>query len=168
MKVNLSFRKELISIQNELHRFALKLTSNTEEADDLLQETILKALDNEDKYTPETNLKGWVYTIMKNLFINNYRRIVRKQLYAKQTEIIYSNSLQVSGKDDTETYCDLKEIYQAVNTLPLEYRLPFSMYISGFKYCEISEKLGLPLGTVKSRIFSTRQKLQKKLVDFIA
>ena len=72
---SLSFRKDLIGVQDELLRFAYKLTTDREEANDLLQETSLKALDNEDKYTPDTNFKGWMYTIMRNIFINNYRKV---------------------------------------------------------------------------------------------
>ena len=64
-----SFAQNLLGMQSELHRFAMKLTADKEEADDLLQETSLKALDNEDKYTPDTNFKGWMYTIMRNIFI---------------------------------------------------------------------------------------------------
>ena len=140
---SLSFRKDLIGVQDELLRFAYKLTTDREEANDLLQETSLKALDNEDKYTPDTNFKGWMYTIMRNIFINNYRKVVRDQ-----------------------TFVDLKEMHRVVNALPKEYRVPFAMHVSGFKYREIAEKLNLPLGTVKSRIFFTRQKLQEELKDF--
>ena len=75
-----NFTKDLLSIQDDLLRFAYKLTADREDANDLLQETSLKALDNEDKYMPETNFKGWVYTIMRNIFINNYRKIVRDRL----------------------------------------------------------------------------------------
>ena len=132
---SLSFRKDLVGVQDELLRFAYKLTTDREEANDLLQETSLKALDNEDKYTPDTNFKGWMYTIMRNIFINNYRKVVRDQTFI-------------------------------VNKLPKEYRVPFAMHVSGFKYREIAEKLNLPLGTVKSRIFFTRQKLQEELKDF--
>ena len=83
-----SFRKDLLAVQEELLRFAYKLTADREEANDLLQETSLKALDNEDKYEPDTNFKGWMYTIMRNIFINNYRKIVREQTFVDQTAII--------------------------------------------------------------------------------
>ena len=139
---SLSFRKDLIGVQDELLRFAYKLTTDREEANDLLQETSLKALDNEDKYTPDTNFKGWMYTIMRNIFINNYRKIVRDQTFVDQTENLYHLNL------------------------PQEYRVPFALHVSGFMYREIAEKLNLPLGTVKSRIFFTRQKLQEELKDF--
>ena len=162
-----SFRKDLISVQEELLRFAYKLTADKEEANDLLQETSLKALDNEDKYMPDTNFKGWMYTIMRNIFINNYRKTVRDQTFVDQTDnLFHLNFSQESGFDSTEGAYDLKEIHRVVNALPKDYRVPFAMYVSGFKYREIAEKLGLPLGTVKSRIFFTRQRLQNELKDF--
>ena len=149
---SISFRKDLIGVQDELLRFAYKLTTDREEANDLLQETSLKALDNEDKYMPDTNFKGWMYTIMRNI---------------DQTENLYHLSLpQESGFESTESSYDLKEMHRIVNSLPKEYKVPFAMHVSGFKYREIAEKLNLPLGTVKSRIFFTRQKLQEELKDF--
>ncbi len=163
-----SFRKDLLAVQEELLRFAYKLTANREEANDLLQETSLKALDNEDKYQPETNFKGWMYTIMRNIFINNYRKIVREQTFVDQTDNLYHlNMPQESGFANTESAYDLKEMHRIVNSLPRDYKVPFSMHVSGFKYREIAERLGLPLGTVKSRIFFTRQKLQEELKDFV-
>lgn len=162
-----TFTQNLLGMQSELHRFAMKLTADQEEANDLLQETSLKALDNEDKYTPDTNFKGWMYTIMRNIFINNYRKTVRDQTFVDQTDNLFHLNLpQDSGFESTEGNYDLKEIRKIVNSLPKEYRVPFSMYVSGFKYREIAERLALPLGTVKSRIFFTRQRLQKELKDF--
>ena len=90
---SLSFRKDLIGVQEELLRFAYKLTTDREEANDLLQETSLKALDNEDKYTPDTNFKGWMYTIMRNIFINNYRKVVRDQTFVDKTDNLYHLNL---------------------------------------------------------------------------
>ena len=165
---SISFKKNLLSVQEELLRFAYKLTADREEANDLLQETSLKALDNEDKYIPDTNLKGWMYTIMRNIFINNYRKIVRDQTFVDHTDNLYHLNLpQDSGFDSTEGAYDIKEIHRVVNLLPNEYRIPFAMHVSGFKYREIAEKLSLPLGTVKSRIFFTRQRLQGQLCDFV-
>ena len=161
------FTQNLLGLQTELHRFAMKLTADKEEADDLLQETSLKALDNEEKYTPDTNFKGWMYTSMRNFFINNYRKTVRDQTFVDQTDNLYHLNLpQDSGFESTEGNYDLKEIRKIVNSLPKEYRVPFSMYVSGFKYREIAVKLALPIGTVKSRIYFTRQRLQKELKDF--
>lgn len=165
---SITFKNELVGVQDELLRFAFKLTADREEANDLLQETSLKALDNEDKYTPETNFKGWIYTIMRNIFINNYRRVVREQTFVDQTENLYHLSTpRDEAQDYTESAYDLKEMRRIVNSLPREYKVPFSMHVAGFKYREIAEKLGLPIGTVKSRIFFTRQKLQHELKDFV-
>ena len=161
------FTQHLLNVQSELFRFAFKLTADREEANDLLQETSLKALDNEEKFTPDTNFKGWMYTIMRNIFINNYRKVVRDQTFVDRTENLYHLSLpQESGFESTESSYDLKEMHRIVNSLPKEYKVPFAMHVSGFKYREIAEKLNLPLGTVKSRIFFTRQKLQEELKDF--
>lgn len=161
------FRRELLEVQSELQRFAYKLTADKEEANDLLQETSLKALGNMDKYTPDTNFKGWVYTIMRNIFINNYRKDVRDQTFVDHTDNLY----HINGQGDfeelvTDNGYDGKEIYRVVHSLPREYRIPFLMHISGFKYREIADRLGLPLGTVKSRIFFTRRQLQELLKDF--
>ena len=162
-----TFAQNLLSIQTELFHFAFKLTADREEANDLLQETSLKALDNEEKYTSETNFKGWVYTIMRNIFINNYRKVLRDQTYVDQTDNqFYLNQGNNLAEDSLEGSYDLKEIRRTVNELPKEYRIPFMMYVSGFKYREIAEKLNLPIGTVKSRIFLTRQRLQEELKDF--
>ncbi len=163
----LDFTQHLLNLQPELFRFAFKLTADREDANDLVQETSLKALDNEEKFAPETNFKGWMYTIMRNVFINNYRKVVRDQTFVDQTENLYHlNSTQELKSDSIESTYDLKEMHRIVNTLPKDYKVPFAMYVSGFKYREIAEKLNLPLGTVKSRIFFTRQRLQTELKDF--
>ena len=155
---NRTFTQDLLGVQNDLLRFAYKLTSDREEANDLLQETSLKALDNEEKYTPDTNFKGWIYTIMRNIFINNYRKVVRDQTFVDTTDNLYHlNTPHDLTLDSTEGAYDLKEMHRIVNALPREYKIPFSMHVSGFKYREIAEKLNLPLGTVKSRIFFTRR-----------
>lgn len=162
-----TFTQNLLNVQNELLQFALKLTADREDANDLLQETSLKALDNQDKYEAETNFKGWIYTIMRNIFINNYRKTLRDQTYVDQTDNqFFLNQGSDLEADSTEGAYDLKEMHRIVNNLPKECRVPFVMYVSGFKYREIADKLGLPLGTVKSRIFFTRQRLQEELKDF--
>ena len=162
-----AFRRDLLEMQSDLQRFAFKLTADKEEANDLLQETSLRALENMEKYTPDTNFKGWLYTIMRNIFINNYRKTVRDQTFVDHTDNLYHLSQpQDAGFESTESAYDTKEIRRAVGSLPREYRVPFAMHVSGFKYREIAQKLSLPLGTVKSRIFFTRQRLQAQLKDF--
>ena len=161
------FRRELLEAQQELQRFAFKLTADKEEANDLLQETSLKALDNMEKYTPDTNFKGWVYTIMRNIFINNYRKDVRDQTFIDHTDNqFHINSGNVTDDYLTDNGYDGKEIYRVVHSLPRDYRIPFLMHLAGFKYREIADRLQLPLGTVKSRIFFTRRQLQEMLKDY--
>lgn len=163
-----NFQTKLLALQSNLLNFAYLLTSNRDDAYDLLQDTTLKALDNEEKYVENVNFKGWVFTIMRNIFINNYRKVVRDQTFVDQTDNLYHLNLpRDNAFESTESAYDLKEMHRIVNALPREYKVPFSMHVSGFKYREIAEKLGLPLGTVKSRIFFTRQKLQKELKDFV-
>ena len=128
--------------------------------------TSLKALYNIEKYADETNFKGWMYTIMRNIFINNYRKTLRDQTYVDKTDDQYYLNKQwdIEG-DSLESGYDMKEMRRIVNALP-KYRQPFSMYVAGFKYREIADKMNLPLGTVKSRIHFTRKKLQEELKDF--
>ena len=162
-----NFQQRLLGLQDNLLNFAYMLTSDREEAKDLLQDTTLKALDNEDKYIDNVNFKGWVFTIMRNIFINNYRRIVRNQTIVDQTEDLYHLNLpQESGFNTREGSFTVKEITKAINSFSDEYKIPFSMHVAGFKYHEIAEKMGLPLGTVKSRIFFARQRLQEILKDY--
>ena len=167
MKATATFTQNILSMQNELRSFAMKLTCDYEDANDLLQDTTLKALDNEDKYEQETNFKGWIYTIMRNIFINNYRKNLRDQTFVDKTDNQYFlNSSSDLVVDSMESAYDVKEMNRVVNSMSKEYRIPFSMFVAGFKYREIAEKLDLPIGTVKSRIFFTRQKLQTALKDF--
>ena len=142
---SITFQKDLLGVQNDLLRFAYKLTSDREEANDLLQETSLKALDNEDKYVPDTNFKGWMYTIMRNIFINNYRKVVRDQTFVDQTDNLYHLNLpQESGFQSTESAYDLKEMHRIVNALPREYKIPFSMHVR-FQIPRNCRKAGITL-----------------------
>lgn len=153
------FQKDLMRLQGNLLNFAYMLTSNRDDAYDLLQDTTLKALDNEAKYTENTNLKGWVFTIMRNIFINNYRRGARAATVTDSTDnLFYLNISQDSGLDTPEGSYTASEITDAINAFPDEYRVPFSMHVAGYKYNEIADKMSLPLGTVKSRIFFARKK----------
>lgn len=161
------FQTKLLGLQSNLLNFAYLLTSNRDDAYDLLQDTTLKALDNEDKYVENVNFKGWVFTIMRNIFINNYRKGVRSATIIDQTEDLYHLNLpQESGFETPEGSIAAKEISSAINSFSDEYRIPFSMHVAGYKYNEIAEKMDLPLGTVKSRIFFARQRLQEMLKDY--
>lgn len=162
-----AFSKKLVSLQSSMLHFAYSLTANRDDAYDLLQDTTLKALDNRDKYIDNTNFKGWVFTIMRNIFINNYRRVVRNQTVVDQSDDLHLlNVVQDSGLDTPEGVFAMHEINKCINSFNAEYREPFSMFVSGYKYHEIAEKMALPLGTVKSRIFFARKKLQMSLKDY--
>ncbi|WP_289158178.1 RNA polymerase sigma factor [uncultured Muribaculum sp.] len=162
-----TFQTKLLDLQSNLLNFAYTLTANRDDAYDLLQDTTLKALDNEDKYVDNTNFKGWVFTIMRNIFINNYRKVVRSATVIDQTEDLYHLNLpQDSGFETPEGSIAANEIGDAINSFADEYRIPFSMHVAGYKYNEIAEQMNLPLGTVKSRIFFARQRLQEMLKDY--
>lgn len=161
------FESKLTSLQGHMLNFAYMLTSNKDDAYDLLQDTTLKALNNRDKYVDNTNFKGWVFTIMRNLFINNYRRAVRSNTIVDRTEDLYHLNLsQDSGLTTPEGSLGAKEITSAINEFSDDYRIPFTMHVQGYKYNEIAEKMNLPLGTVKSRIFFARKKLQVRFADY--
>lgn len=147
--------------------FAYMLTSNRDDAYDLLQDTTIKALDNRDKYADNTNFKGWVFTIMRNIFINNYRKMVRANTVIDRTEDLYHLSLpQNSGFESPEGAITSKEIHALIDTFSDDLRVPFSMHLAGYKYQEISDATGIPLGTIKSRIFFARKRLQNELKDY--
>ncbi len=156
-----------MALQANLLNFAYMLTSNRDDAYDLLQDTTLKALDNEEKYAENTNFKGWVFTIMRNIFINNYRRNVRSATIVDTTDNLYHLNLSQESRFESpeETY-GAAEITDAINEFADEYRIPFSMHVAGYKYNEIAEHMHLPLGTVKSRIFFARKKLQERFADY--
>ncbi|MDE6417788.1 MAG: RNA polymerase sigma factor [Duncaniella sp.] len=161
------FQTKLMALQANMLNFAYMLTSDRDNAYDLLQDTTLKALDNEDKYAENTNFKGWVFTIMRNIFINNYRRATRNATVVDQTEDLYHLNLsQDSGLATPEGSYAASEITDAINAMSDDYRVPFSMHVAGYKYNEIAEKMNLPLGTVKSRIFFARKKLQDRFADY--
>ena len=156
-----------MSLSDKLHYYALSLTSDSERANDLLQETFLKALTYRDKFAQNTNFKAWVYTIMKNTFINEYRRNVKtKNTFEGSTNdyhIAYTKDKVYPGPDSMYSS---REISRSIQELEDDYRIPFTMFLEGFKYKEIADELNLPLGTVKSRIFFTRKKLEKTLSEY--
>ena len=161
------FNNQLLELSDKLHYYALSLTANSERADDLLQETFLKALTYRDKFTQNTNFKAWIYTIMKNTFINDYRRNVKtkKKFDGTNNEfhLMFSKDKVYPAPD---SFYSTKEINKSIEALDSEYKVPFNMFLEGYKYKEIAEELDLPLGTVKSRIFFTRKKLEKSLQEY--
>ena len=149
------------NINSSLRAFSLKLTGNKVDADDLYQDTALRIMANSDKYREGTNFKAWAITIMRNIFINNYRKRIRRGVMLDQTDnnfFINSGSKVVSN--DGESNATYKEMLAMVSSLPIEFKEPFWMAYKGYKYDEIAEKLDAPLGTIKSRIFFARKKLR--------
>jgi RNA polymerase sigma-70 factor, ECF subfamily len=161
------FNNSLIEMKGNLQRFAMSLTADRDSALDLVQDTYLKAITYKDKFVDYTNLKAWVFTIMKNTFINNYRRNVKENTIIDGTQDLYFLNLpHDKGSISPESSYAEEEIRKAIDSLSDDFRIPFKMHVDGFKYHEIAEKLGLKIGTVKSRIFFTRQKLMLKLRDY--
>ncbi len=160
------FHTQLIDLESNLERFAYSLTMNREDAKDLLQETYLKALMYQDKFEENTNLKAWTFTIMKNTFINNYRKSVKQNTTFDSSDNQYLMNSRPDNINNPEMEYSHSEISKKIDQLEDEFRIPFQMHTSGFKYKEIAEELNLKIGTVKSRIFFSRQKLMKTLKDY--
>jgi RNA polymerase sigma-70 factor (ECF subfamily) len=159
------FNTELVALQSSLERFAMSLTANHDDAQDLVQETLLKALTYQDKYQKDTNLKAWVFKIMKNTFINSYRKAIKHETIMNSSEyqyLINNDHAQIAPESDYSH----RELNQKINALDSDFRIPFQMYTAGYKYKEIADRLNLKIGTVKSRIFFSRQKLMKVLKDY--
>lgn len=162
------FQEQLLGLQNHLYNFACVLTSNRDDASDLLQDTTLKALDNEDKYQDNTNFKGWVFTIMRNIFINNYRRASKNYVTLDDSEDSYKlNSAVTETYPSPENSYTTIEVQQAIDSFSPGYREPFKMMLAGYHYNEIADKMHLPVGTIKSRIFYARHKLRIILKDYV-
>ncbi len=161
---NSEFNNQLIELKEKLMRYAFQLTTDKDDAKDLLQDTFLKALMCRDQFVDSTNLKAWAYTIMKNTFINNYRRHSRQNTTFDNTKDLFFLS---QNKDtfnvEPDSVFQEKEINRAIERLDSEFKVPFRMHTEGFKYKEIADILGLKIGTVKSRIHFTRKKLLKTI-----
>jgi len=158
------FTFEIGKLERVLNGFAYNLTKNIEHAKDLYQETTYRALANRDKFRPGTNFKAWCFTIMKNIFINNYRKRVKANTIIDTTDnLYYINSTSNSIDNQGDSNIMMKELEGMVNSLDDSTRVPFMMHYQGFKYKEISEELDLPLGTVKSRIFFARKELMHQI-----
>jgi RNA polymerase sigma factor (sigma-70 family) len=163
----IEFTHKLVSLHDNLQYYANMLTSNREEAKDLIQDTYLKALANRDKFADDTNLKAWTYTIMKNTFINNYRRNQKANTIIDSTEdLFYLNIPRKSEFASPDSNYSEKEIKKSISSLAPDQRLPFEMHNDGYKYKEIADSLKISIGTVKSRIFFTRRKLMDNLKEF--
>jgi len=158
------FDQNFINLESSLRSFAYNLTKNEEDAHDLYQETALRAVSNREKFNPGTNFKAWLFTIMKNIFINNYRKKVKKNTIIDSTENMYFiNSGSVVISNDAGANILMAELNKMIASLEDSIRVPFLKHFEGFKYQEIADELDLPLGTVKSRIFFARKALKEKI-----
>lgn len=157
------FNKSVSEANVTLKPFAVKLTKNITEAEDLVQETLLKAISNYSKFQEGTNLKAWLYTIMKNIFINDYRKKSRSNIVSDNTPNLFYLNASSNVSNNAERAFIMEDINNALIKISVELRVPFLMHYKGYKYQEIAEKLNLPLGTVKSRIFFARKELSQLL-----
>ena len=156
----------LVANQKPLWQSAFYLTKNEDDASDLTQSVFLKALCNFEKFTDSTNLGGWLYTIMRNLFINQCRSADQVRISRSDKEYETApNDLMYGTSESADSRCTMQDIEHAVDILNKEYSIPFRMYVSGYKYQEIADKMNIPLGTVKSRIFIARKKAQAYLTE---
>lgn len=157
------FHQGLIESQKILLGMACKLTSDRESANELLQETMLKAMENEDKFMAGTNIQGWTCTIMRNIFINQYRRKIQIKTDVDPMDNLYYIDSQVNSGASADSQCLLNELHQVIETLPDYIKPTFALFTRGFAYKEIAEKTETPIGTVKSRIYLARKLLKKQL-----
>jgi RNA polymerase sigma-70 factor (ECF subfamily) len=160
----IEFCNQLLSFERSLKKFAYSLTQKKEDANDLVQETLLKGLMNRGKFVPDGSLQAWTFTIMKNTFINEYRRSSRQRSYHDQTkDLSFVQQAEYSYSDYPDSAYSVKEITRIIEQLEEKFRIPFKMYVQGFRYKEIAEELNLNIGTVKSRIFLSRKQLKSEL-----
>lgn len=166
MDVN-NVTEKLVGMQKRLFNFAYSLTMNRDDAQDLLQSTSLKVLNNQEKFVNNDNFSGWIFTIMRNIFINDYHSSSNKYtVFDNEEGTIMNRYASNPGEETPDSTYTVKEINRAIKSLAEEYRIPFSLYLSGYKYQEIADRMNLPIGTVKSLIYASRQQLQSKLRDY--
>ncbi len=161
------FNSLLLNNAEFLKPFAINLTRDSEAANDLFQDTLYKALANQEKYSVGTNIKAWLFTIMRNIFINNYRRKAKQKTIFDNTPNDYLiNQQQATVSNVAESDMRIKEINKAIRELPEIFKTPFLLYFDGYKYNEIADVLHEPLGTIKSRIHFARKLLKEQISRF--
>jgi RNA polymerase sigma factor (sigma-70 family) len=158
------FNEILLGNSDFLRPFAFNLTKDSETAKDLFQNTLYKALSNRDKYNNGTNIRAWLYTIMRNIFINDYRRKAKqKTIFDHSDNNFMINQNQVTTSNAAESEIRIKDVKMYINQLPEIFKTPFLLYFEGYKYNEIAESLKEPLGTIKSRIHFARKLLKEQI-----
>jgi RNA polymerase sigma factor (sigma-70 family) len=163
----MEFNQMLLQNADFLKPFAVTLTKDQETAKDLLQETMYRALANQEKYSVGTNIKAWLYTIMRNIFINNYRRKAKQNtIFDHSSNDFLLDYNQATIDNGAESNMRIKEIYAAIHELPAIFKQPFMLYFDGYKYHEIADALQEPLGTIKSRIHFARRLLKAQISKY--
>jgi len=163
---SIEFNSLLVANRSFLNGFAFGFTRDSQDAEDLIQDTMVKALRYKNNFKEGTNIKGWLYTIMRNIFINNYKRKKFQNTILDTTDNQYylnSGSMQA---DTVTSVINEQDILSTIEELKPEFKVPFKMFMEGYHYDEISEELSIPMGTVKSRIFHARRKLGAQLQAF--
>jgi RNA polymerase sigma-70 factor (ECF subfamily) len=160
----IEFSEQLSNLEPGLMKYAYRLNLDTADARDLVQETFLKALLSRDKFVDTGYLKAWTITIMRNTFINNYRHSVLQNTHFDHTEeSFFMNQAKTSGSDNPDSVYSVIEIARSIENLKDKFRVPFKMYVAGYRYREIADTINLRIGTVKSRIFLARKLLMKQI-----
>jgi RNA polymerase sigma-70 factor (ECF subfamily) len=159
------FTDLLLHQSDFLKPFAVVLTKDSESARDLYQETMYRALVHQEKYMEGTNIRAWLFTIMRNLFINHYRRRAKQQLFQEQAARDFSLLHHPYINNQAESSLRVKDIQYAIYRLPLLFKRPFLLYYEGFKYYEIADMLHEPMGTIKSRIHFARKMLKQQIAS---
>lgn len=172
------FEDQIKPLLDALYRTALRMSKNTADAEDLVQDTCLKAYRYFDRFEDGSNLRAWVFKILTNLFINRYRKeskaakqvsyddIAEYQLFG---QLVNTGMAPQSGNPERDLFDSVlgKDIDRAIGQLPEDFRLVVVMaFVEGLAYEEIAEAIGVPMGTVKSRLFRGRKLLQKSLVQY--
>ena len=162
---SVEFQQNLMNLYQQLYYFALNLTKNKEDASDLLQDCMLRALTYKEKFQDHTNFRAWVYTIMRNTFINGRRRMKRGREIMGVLEKSSSALSMPNTPIGPVSTLRAKEIDTLMDSMDPAFSEPFKLHFAGFKYNEIAAQVGIPVGTVKSRIFQARKRLMKALGD---
>jgi len=161
---NSTLNHQICSHQRALERFAMKFTGNRSDADDLVQDTIMRALSFADLYKEGTNLRAWLYTIMKNTFINNFRKETKcKKIMDSVGNLSSCHLADCASTNQGENKFIHDDITIALRNLDTTYSGPFIKHCDGYKYQEIADELNIPMGTVKTRIHVAKQILQNSL-----
>ena len=163
----IEFNTRIIAENAPLHNFALSLTRNKPDAGDLLHDTYVKAITYRDKFESSTNLRAWLFTIMRNTFINAYHRnTLTKKLIIKGSDVVLNRAYKQNSYNHSESLINAKEIIKHIEKLEDAYKIPFTRFYNGYHYNEIAREMHLPIGTIKSRIFIARKILMDALKNY--